>query len=196
MDGGAQVNLIQRDAYIQSASMLGWKSSQTKSSRFEQICIYISGLTQLTATEAISNIRGKESHAATCPVPYCHVCGSTVGKQGETESLSASAQSILVHIRDNCMKGKMYTQVEDKYYTPLQIPGDYFPNMDHIDLIEAQLTKEGMIAYESIAEASIAAFQEMIPLDEEKYISITLISRYKPIFSCEGKRELLTSVMR
>ena len=70
----AQVNLIQRDAYIQSASMLGWKSSQTKSARFEQICIYISGLTQLTATEAISNVSGKESHAATCPVPYCYVC--------------------------------------------------------------------------------------------------------------------------
>ena len=72
----AQINLIQRDAYIQSASMFGWKSSQTQSARFEQICIYISGLSQLTATEAISNVRGKESHTASCPVPYCYVCGS------------------------------------------------------------------------------------------------------------------------
>ena len=56
----------------------------------------------------------------------------------------------------------MYTKVGEKYYTPLQIPGEYIPDMNHIDLIEAQLTKEGMIAYESIAEASIAAFQEMI----------------------------------
>ena len=162
--------------------MLGWKSSQTQSARFEQICIYISGLTQLTASEAISNVRGKESHAATCPVPYCYVCGSTVGKQGETESLSASSQSYWSHT-DNCMKGKMYTKVVgdkgDKYYTPLQIPGDYFPNMDHFDLIEAQLTKEGMIAYESIAEASIAAFQKMILYMRRIYFD-TPISRYNP----------------
>ena len=104
----AQVNLIQRDAYIQSASMMGGKGCPT--ARFEQVCIYISGLTQLTATEAISNVRGKESHTASCPVPYCYVCGATVGKQGETESLSAAAQSYWSHT-DNCMKGKMYTQV-------------------------------------------------------------------------------------
>ena len=43
----AQVTMIQRDAYIQSATMLGGKGTDT--SRFEQVCIYISGLTQLTA---------------------------------------------------------------------------------------------------------------------------------------------------
>ena len=51
--------------------------------------------------------------------------------------------------------------------------------MDHIDLIEAQLTKEGMIAYESIAEASIAAFQEMILYMRRIYFD-TLISRSNP----------------
>ena len=50
------------------------------------------------------------------------------------------------------MKHKMYVTVGEKYYTPLQIPGDYYPNMDHVELIEAQLTKEGMLAYESLAE--------------------------------------------
>ena len=106
------------------------------------------------------------------------MCGTTVGKQGETESLSAATQSYWSHT-DNCMKGKMYTQVGEKYYTPLQIPGDYYPNMDHIDLIEAQLTKEGMLAYESIAEASIAGFQEMILYMRRTYFD-TLISRYNP----------------
>ena len=42
-------------------------------------------------------------------------------------------------------------------YYQLQIPGDYDANMDHVDLIEAQVTKEGMLAYDSIEEASIAA---------------------------------------
>ena len=172
----AQVNLIQRDAYIQSASMMGGKGCPT--SRFEQVCIYISGLTQLTATEAISNVRGKESHNGTCPVPYCYVCGATVGKQGETESISAAAQSYWSHT-NNCMNQKMYIQVGDKYHTPLQIPGTYHPNMDHVDLIEAQLTKEGMLAYESLAEASIAGFQEMILYMRRLYFD-TLISRYNP----------------
>ena len=90
----AQVNLIQRDAYIQSASMLSGKGCST--ARFEQVCIYVSGLTQLTATEAISNVRGKESHTGLCPVPYCYVCGATVGKQGETESLSLCGCSVIL----------------------------------------------------------------------------------------------------
>ena len=65
----AQINMIQRDAYIQSASMIS--GSKCSSCRFEQVWIYISGLTQLTATEAISVVKGKESHTGTCPVPYC-----------------------------------------------------------------------------------------------------------------------------
>ena len=56
---------------------------------------------------------------------------------------------------------------------------EYYPNMDHIDLIEAQLTKEGMLAYESIAEASIAAFQEMILFQRRAYFD-TLNQRYTP----------------
>ena len=73
----AQVTMIQRDACIESAAMLGAKGADT--SRFEQVCIYISGLTQLTAKETISVIRGKESHKGTCPVRYCyvwHICRS------------------------------------------------------------------------------------------------------------------------
>ena len=42
----AQINMIQRDAYIQSAATLS--GSKCSSCRFEQVCIYISGLTQLT----------------------------------------------------------------------------------------------------------------------------------------------------
>ena len=78
------------------------------------------------------------------------------------------------------MGKKMYTTLKkDKYYTPLQIPGDYHPSMDHVELIEAQLTKEGMLAYESLAEASIAGFQEMILYMRRTYFD-TLISRYNP----------------
>ena len=51
--------------------------------------------------------------------------------------------------------------------------------MDHVELIEAQLTKEGMLAYESIAEASIAGFQEMILFQRRVYFD-TLIQRYSP----------------
>ena len=51
--------------------------------------------------------------------------------------------------------------------------------MDHLELIEAQLTREGMLAYESITETSIAAFQEMILYKRREYFD-TLISRYNP----------------
>ena len=126
----AQLNIIQRDAYIQSASAMGGKGCST--ARFEQVCIYISGLTQLRSAEAVSNIKGKESHYGSCQVPYCYVCGTTVGHKSETESISAAAQSYWSHT-DNCMRQKMYSQVGESYFTPLQIPGNYFPNMDHID---------------------------------------------------------------
>ena len=116
----AQVNLIQRDAYIHSAAMLGGRGPST--SRIEQVCIYISGLTQLNPTQAISNVKGKESHTATCPVPYCKVCGTTVGKQGEVASLFAAGQSYWSHVT-NCMKQTMYTTAGDSYVLPLQIQG-------------------------------------------------------------------------
>ena len=179
----AQVNLIQRDAYIQTAAMLGGKGPSE--SRFEQVCIYVSGLTQFNATEAISNVRGKESHTATCPVPYCRVCGSTVGKQGETASVGAAAQSFWSHV-GTCMQNKMYTAVGDKYILPLQIPGDYHPNMDHLELIEAQITREGMLAYESITEASLAGFQEMILYKRRDYFD-ALHSRYNPAVLAQEK---------
>ena len=63
----------------------------------------------------------------------------------------------------------MYGYVDKKRYYPLQIPGDHHPNMNHLELIEAQLTKEGMLAYESIHETSIAAFQEMILYQRRAY---------------------------
>ena len=87
----AQINMIQRDAYIQSTSMIGGKGCST--CRFEQVCIYISGLTQLIASEAVSVVRGKESRTGTCPAPYCYVCGAHVGQKSETTSLYAATQS-------------------------------------------------------------------------------------------------------
>ena len=77
------------------------------------------------------------------------------------------------------MKSRLCGYVNDKAYYPLQIPGDYDANMDHVDLIEAQLTKEGMLAYDSIEEASIAPFQEMILYQRRSYFD-ALNDRYKP----------------
>ena len=147
-------------------------------SRFEQVCIYISSLTQLNATEAISVVKGKESHTATCPVPWCRICGRTVGKQGETSSVGSSAQSLWSH-SGSCMQKMMYSVVNGKHVTPLRIPGDYHPNMDHLELIEAQVTREGMLAYESITEAALAGYQEMILFKRREYFD-ALHTRYSP----------------
>ena len=49
----AQVTMIQRDACIQSGAMLGGKGCDT--ARFEQVCTYVSALTQLNAREARRN---------------------------------------------------------------------------------------------------------------------------------------------
>ena len=81
-------------------------------------------------------------------------------------------------MNDSCMKG-IYGYVDKKKYYPLQIPGDYHPNMNHLELIEAQLTKEGMLAYESIHETSIAALQEMILYQRRAYFD-ALHERYSP----------------
>ena len=77
------MNMIQRDAYIQSASTLAGDGFDT--ARFEQVCIYVAGLTQATVQETISVVRGKESHKGICPVPFCRVCGKQVGQKQEYE---------------------------------------------------------------------------------------------------------------
>ena len=173
----AQINMIQRDAYIQSAAMLS--GSKCSTCRLEQVCIYISGLTQLMATEAVSVVKGKESHVGSCPVPYCYVCGAVVGQKRETTSLYAASQSYWSHT-DRCMKSRLCGYVKEKPYYPVKVPGNYDANMDHIDLIEAQLTKEGMLAYDSIEEASIAALQEMILYQRRNYFD-ALNDRYTPV---------------
>ena len=85
------------------------------------------------------------------------------------------------------MQNMMYTSVGDKFITPLQIPGDYHPNMDHLELIEAQITREGMLAYESITEASLAGYQEMI-LFKRRIISMHYI-RDTVLLSWQRNRE-------
>ena len=122
--------------------MLGGKGCDT--TRFEQVCIYIAGLTQTTVKETISVVKGKESKKGTCPVPYCHVCGKQAGDKWEYEKVSGAADAYWQHT-DYCMKGEMFGYIGNttKKHIPLQIPGDYNPHMDHLELIEAQLTKEG-----------------------------------------------------
>ena len=109
----AQVTMIQRDAYIQSAAMLGGKGSDT--SRFEQVCIYISHLSQFTAKETISVVRGKESHKGTCPVPYCRVCGTSVGQKGESTSLSGAALGFCYPLMHTIATGQLF---EPYFYHP------------------------------------------------------------------------------
>ena len=150
----------------------GWRAFYT--TRFEQVCIYVSRLTQATLKETISVVKGKESHKGTCPVPFCHICA----KQAGLKWVSGAANTYWQHT-DYCVKGKMFGYIGnfDKKHIPLQIPGNYYPNMDHLELIEAQLTKEGMLAYDSIHETSIAAFQEMILYQRRAYFE-ALHDRY------------------
>ena len=51
--------------------------------------------------------------------------------------------------------------------------------MDHLELIEAQITREGMLAYESITEAALAGYQEMILFKRREYFD-ALHTRYSP----------------
>ena len=78
----AQVNSMQRDAYIQSCSMMGGSSYDNE--RFEQICMYTAVLPLTTVQETISVTRQGESHKGLfnryCPVPHCRVCGKQIEK--------------------------------------------------------------------------------------------------------------------
>ena len=58
--------------------------------------------------------------------------------------------------------------------------------MDHLELIEAPITREGMLAYESITEASLAGFQEMILFKRRDYFD-ALHSRYNPAVLAQEK---------
>ena len=79
------------------------------------------------------------------------------------------------------MQKMMYSEVKGKHVTPLRIPGDYHPNMDHLELIEAQITREGLLelACESITEAALAGYQEMILVKRREYFD-ALHTRYSP----------------
>ena len=92
-----------------------WLERDADATRFEQVCIYISGLTQTTVKETISVAKGKESHKGTCPVPYCHVCGKQAGQKWEYEKGLWCCKCLLaahglLHERKNVRIHRKYRQ--------------------------------------------------------------------------------------
>ena len=138
----AQVNMIQRDAYIQSCSMLGGKSYDNI--RFEQICMYTAILPLMTLQETISVTRQGTSHKSNCPVPSCRFCGKTLGRKTNGIRISDVTHAAWAHMQ-SCIGGKSYTwnEATETYQVVFDIPADYHPNMDHLELIQAQLTRDG-----------------------------------------------------
>ena len=63
----------------------------------------------------------------------------------------------------------------------LQVPiGSTQIIVDHLELIDAQLTKEGMLAHDAIHETSVAAFQDMILYQRRAYFE-ALHERYNEV---------------
>ena len=82
---------------------------------------------------------------------------------------------------EDCIHGKLTTHIskERGTHVPLKIGGNYYPDMNHLELIEAQLTKEGLLAYDSTQEASVAAYQELFLYKRREYFD-TLLTQYSP----------------
>ena len=93
----AQVNMIQRDACIQSCSMLGWKSYDNL--QFEQICMHMAILPLLTLQETISVTRQGTSRKGHCPVPHCRFCGKLLGEKTTGTRISDVISAAWAHMQ-------------------------------------------------------------------------------------------------
>ena len=173
--------MLQRDLHM--TSMTGIADIRTKhpngpgcvrSTRLETACKYYSLLSKLQVSETIQCIEGTRTHETWVNMSCkCMYCGEPVSKTKYWTKFSQATQAIWTHL-ETCD-----WVTHNDGLGPGLASDDIKPFEDYPVLIEARLSKEGLLSFDSILEESIIRCMESV-MDSRVKCFEALVSDWGP----------------
>ena len=156
--------MLQRDLHVLSMSGISDITDKhpnggtnKKLARLETVCKYYSLISKIHVEETIQCLEGNRVHESTtwmsCKCPYC---GDHISKTRSWKTINQVTQSIWTHL-ETCDATTNCHGLGPGLEPDVIRPFDTYPV-----LIEARMSKEGLLAFESILEESLVCCMESV----------------------------------
>ena len=156
--------MLQRDLHVLSMSGISDITDKhpngptfKKLARLETVCKYYSLISKIQVEETIQCLEGKRVHDSytwmSCKCPYC---GDHISKTKHWKTINQVTQAIWAHL-ETCD-----TTTNCQGLGPGLEPDVIKPFDDYPVLIEARMSKEGLLTFESILEESLVRCMESV----------------------------------
>ena len=139
--------------------------------RLESICKYYSLLSKLQVSETIRTLEGQRTHEPW--VNRCTYCGDPVSKTKHWTTIQKATTAIWTHL-ETCDH-----RTHCDGLGPGMTSDDIKPFEDYPVLIEARLSKEGLLSFDSILEESLVRCMESV-MDQRVTFFETLAADWGP----------------
>ena len=173
--------MLQRDLHVLSMSGISEITDKhpngptfKKLARLETVCKYYSLISKVQVEETIQCLEGKRLHDSytwmSCKCPYC---GDHISKTKHWKTISQVTQAIWTHL-ETCD-----TTTNCQGLAPGLEPDVIKPFDEYPVLIEARMSKEGLLTFESILEESLVRCMESVMNSRVKWFE-SLVDDWGP----------------
>ena len=156
--------MLQRDLHIMSMSGISDITdkhpngpSHKKLARLETVCKYYSMISMIQVEETIQCLDGQRVHESyTWFAEKCPYCGNNVSKHKHWKTINQATQAIWTHL-GTCDRSTNCNGLGPGLDPDVTKPFEEYPV-----LIEARMSKEGLLTFESILEESLVRCMESV----------------------------------
>ena len=145
-----------------------------KLARLESVCKYYSLISKIQIGETIQSLEGQRIHDAytwmSCKCPYC---GDHISKSRSWRTIAQVTQAIWTHL------GTCDKTTNCQGLGPGLDPEEIKPFNEYPVLIEARMSKEGLLSFESILEESLVRSMESVMNSRVKWFE-SLVEDWGP----------------
>ena len=128
-----------------------------KKTRLETACKYYSLISKLQVDETIQGMEGKRTHESwVCMSCKCMYCGESISRTKYWKTINQATQAIWTHL-ETCDK-----TTHNAGLGPGLTSDDIKPFEQYPALIEARLSREGLLSFDSILEESLVRCMESV----------------------------------
>ena len=173
--------MLQRDLHVLSMSGISDITDKhpngpthKKLARLETVCKYYSLISKIQVEETIQCLEGQRVHDPytwmSCKCPYC---GNNISKTKHWKTINQVTQAIWTHL-ETCDTSTNCQGLGPGLETDVIKPLDEYPV-----LIEARMSKEGLLTFESILEESLVRCMESVMNSRVKWFE-SLVEDWGP----------------
>ena len=155
-----------------------------KKTRLETACKYYSLISKIQVAETIQCIEGKRTHEAWVNMSCkCMYCGEAISKTKYWRTINQATQAIWTHL-ETCDQ-----KTHNAGLGPGLTSDDIKPFEEYPVLIEARLSQEGLLSFDSILEESLVRCMESV-MDSRVQCFESLVADWGPeVQSCHRRMQ-------